>query len=330
MDAAENLKIGYVLYGTEGEERRAENIAYYHRADRLREEAERRGLASDVVYSRRSSADNSATLRILRSAWLRDRMKGARAVYAASAEACGLTSWAMRKTSVPVVYDVHTPIVGEKWMHFRMFPTARNFAVYVEACLSEAVCIKKSDLLLWCSSLQRDYYKRRGYPEERMHEVRHGVDLKKFRLGPMASAGPPLLCYAGTMVPYQGAESLVRAYKTLPGGRLRFKMIGFTAADSAIRADADAAGIETVAQIPHDRLLDELAGCDCTVIVAHADAVRYKNGAAPTKWPECLALGRPILSGDAYDTAQLIRDLGVGWVVPNSAEGLANGMRPPF
>jgi glycosyltransferase involved in cell wall biosynthesis len=79
--------------------------------------------------------------------------------------------------------------------------------------------------------------------------------------------------------------------------------------------------------VAHDAMVELLKDATATVIVAHPDAVRYKNGAAPTKWPECLALGRPILSVDAYDTAELIRELRVGWVVPNSAEGLAEGLQ---
>ncbi len=326
MSLNENGRIGYVLYGTQGEERRAENIAYYHRADRLREEAEARGFESDVVYSRRSTNDKSAIRRMLNSGWLRDRYKDFEAVYGASAEATGMAAWALRKSNVPVVYDVHTPPVGEKWMQFRMKPTLRNFVVYVEASISELACVKKSDLLLWCSSIQRDLYASRGYPGECMHEVRHGVDLDRFDIGPPSDTGPPMLCYAGTMVGYQGADRLVGAYEKVGPEKLRLKMIGFTPSDAELRRRAEAARIVTVPQVPHVRLIAELAEADCTVIVAHPDAVRYKNGAAPTKWPESLALGRPILSGAAYDTAQLVRDLGVGWVVDNTVEGMVEGM----
>ncbi|MGI8924777.1 MAG: glycosyltransferase [Fimbriimonadales bacterium] len=326
MNLKENRRIGYVLYGTEGETRRPENIAYYHRADRLRKEAEARRFESDAVYSRRSSSDTSAIRRMLKSGWLRQRYGDFRAVYGASAEATGLAAWALRKTKVPVVYDVHTPHVGEKWMQFRMKPSLRNFVVYVEASVSELTCVKKSDMLLWCSSIQRDFYARRGYPLERMREVRHGVDLERFDIGPPAASGPPLLCYAGTMVGYQGADGLVRAYERVGNAKLRMKMIGFTPSDAGLRRRADAVGIITASQTPHDKLIAELMDSDCTVIVAHPDAVKYKNGAAPTKWPESLALGRPILSGEAYDTAQLIRDLGVGWVVGNTVEGMVEGM----
>src|SRR5205814_6723906 len=120
---------------------------------------------------------------------------------------------------------------------------------------------------------------------------------------------------------------LVGAYEKVRPEKLRLKMIGFTDKDFELRKRAEAAQIECISQVPHARLLEEMKECDCTVIVAHPDAVRYKNGAAPTKWPESLALGRPIISGNAYDTAQLIRELGVGWVVDNSVEGLAEGMQ---
>ncbi|MGI8923537.1 MAG: glycosyltransferase [Fimbriimonadales bacterium] len=142
MVAEDNRKVVYVLGGTQGEERKCENVAYYHRADRLREAVERRGFESEVIYSRRSGGDNSVVMRMLRSGWVRYKFSDHRAVYAAS----------------------------------------------------------------------------------------------------------------------------------------------------------------------------------------HDDAVRYKNGATPTKLPESLALGRPILSGDAYDTAGLIRQLSVGWVVGNTADGVAEGM----
>ncbi len=319
--------IGYVLYGVEGIEPAASKIAYYHRAGKLRGYAESAGLESRVVYSKRSSGETSAIRRMLKSDWLRERLSDVRAVYGGAAEACGIAAWAMRKTKVPVLYDVHTPPVGERWMAFRMKPSPRELAVYIEACLSELVCIRKADHLLWSSLIQRDYYARRGFPNSRMHEVRHGVDLARFDIGAFVPSDAPLLVYAGTMRAYQGADRLVEAFASAGETGLRLRMIGFTDADEGLRSKASALGIETVGQMPHDRLMDSMRDAAATVIVAHPDAVRYKNGAAPTKWPECLALGRPVISGDAYDTAQLIRDLKVGWVVENSAEGLSQGMR---
>jgi glycosyltransferase involved in cell wall biosynthesis len=316
--------VGYVLSGVKGE-RAQTNVAYYHRADRLRELAEAAGFASRVIYAKREASEVSALRRMLGSDWLRDNLKDCRAVYAAGAEAAGMAAWAMRNTHVPVLYDVHTPAVGERWMALRMKPSARELAVYLESAIAEFTCIRKADHILWCSSIQEDYYGRRGFPKERMHEVRHGVDLDRFTAGPVPRHDTPLLVYAGTMRAYQGAELLIEAFEKTTG--LRLRMVGFTPEESAMREKAQALGIETHPMIPHDRLHEYLQDATATVIVAHPDAVRHKNGAAPTKWPECLALGRPLLSVDAYDTRDLIQALGVGWVVPNTAEGLAEGMR---
>lgn len=327
MSLPSDAPIGYVLYGAQGMELAKAKIAYYHRADKLRSFAEASGLASKVVYSKRSAGDRSALKRMLGSGWLTTELRGCSAVYAAAAEACGIAAWAMRKTTVPVLYDVHTPAVGERWLAFRMNRTPREFAIYLEACLSELVCIRKADHLLWCSLLQQSYYAGRGFPESRMHEVRHGVDLARFDIGPYSGDGAPLLVYAGTMRAYQGADRLVDAFAKAKDSGVRLRMIGFTADDGTLRDRAEALGIETHGMAPHDAIVDLMRDAGATIIVAHPDAVKYKNGAAPTKWPECLALGRPIISGDAYDTAELIRELGVGWVVPNSASGIAEGMR---
>jgi glycosyltransferase involved in cell wall biosynthesis len=318
--------VGYVLSGLEGG-REQTNIAYYHRADRLRELAEERGYPSLVQYAKRDTSEMSAIRRISGSAWMADLFKDALAVYAAGAEAGGMAAWALRKGAVPVLYDVHTPAVGEKWMAFKMAPSAREFAVYLEACIAEYLCVRRTDHLLWCSLIQESYYARRGFPIERMHEVRHGVDLERFDAGPVPKHEKPLLVYAGTMRAYQGADRLVEGYELARESGLRLRMVGFTPEESAMREHAERLGIETHGMVPHVEMAGLLRDATATVIVAHPDAVRYKNGAAPTKWPECLALGRPILSGDAYDTAKLIRDLGVGWVVENSATGLAQGMR---
>lgn len=318
--------VGYVLSGAEGQQAQTD-IAYYYRADRLRSLAEGSGLQSRVVFSKRSASEVSSIRRMFGSHWLRDRLLDARAVYAAGAESCAIASWALRKTKVPVLYDVHTPAVGERWMAFRMSPSPREFAVYLESCLSELVCIRRADHLLWCSLIQKSYYARRGFPLSRMHEVRHGVDLDRFDVGPLKPSERPLLVYAGTMRAYQGADRLIDAFEQAKETGLRLRMIGFTPEEEPLRIRAEKLGIETQAMIPHDSLIDHMRDAHATVIVAHPDAVRYKNGAAPTKWPESLALGRPILSGNAYDTAQLIRDLDVGWVVDNSVSGLAQGMR---
>jgi glycosyltransferase involved in cell wall biosynthesis len=259
------------------------------------------------------------------SGWMTDALKDARAVYGGAAEACGIAAWAMRKTDVPVLYDVHTPAVGERWMAFRMNRTPRELAIYMEACISELICIRKSDHLLWSSRLQAEYYARRGFPKARMTEVRHGVDLERYDVGPLQPKEKPLVVYAGTMRAYQGAELLIDAYCDMKPPGVKLRMIGFTKADETLRQRAEGVGIETHPMIAHEHLIDFMRDASATVIVAHPDAVTYKNGAAPTKWPESLALGRPVLSVDAYDTRELIAELGVGWVVSNSSAGLARG-----
>src|SRR5688500_15813836 len=122
--------VGYVLSGVQGE-RAQTNVAYYHRADRLLGLAEQHGYGSQVVYAKRNASEVSAIRRMIGSAWLRERLKDTRAVYAAAAEATAIAAWAMRKTEVPVLYDVHTPSVGERWMAYKMRPSPRELAVYL-------------------------------------------------------------------------------------------------------------------------------------------------------------------------------------------------------
>jgi glycosyltransferase involved in cell wall biosynthesis len=158
-----------------------------------------------------------------------------------------------------------------------------------------------------------------------MTEVRHGVDLERYDVGPLQPKEKPLVVYAGTMRAYQGVELLIDAYCDMKPPGVKLRMIGFTRADETLRQRAEGVGIETHPMIAHEHLIDFMRDASATVIVAHPDAVTYKNGAAPTKWPESLALGRPVLSVDAYDTRELIAELGVGWVVSNSSAGLARG-----
>ncbi|MCH8274725.1 MAG: glycosyltransferase [Armatimonadetes bacterium] len=327
MAEAADKPVGYLLGGTRGRPRDRRLTAYYHRADRLREAAERSGLRSLPAYTARSTWDRPSFMRLLRCSWVRRHFEHCRAVYGGAPDPTGLAAWALRKTDVPVLFDVHTPGIGEKWLLFRINPRPRTLRMFVEACLSELICIRHSDVLLWSSLIQKDYYTRRGFPVARMRGVRHGVDLAKFDIGPPVQPETPKLCYAGTMIVWQGADKLVEAYERVGKRLIHLKMIGFADSDAALRRRAEAAGIETVSQVSYERLPDELRDCHGTSIIAHPDAARYKNGAAPTKWPESLALGRPILSVDAYDTAQLIRELRVGWVVESSVEGLMEGMR---
>ncbi len=323
----DSQSVGYVLYGTEGEERSPANVGYYHRVDRLRAGAESAGFRSAMTYSRRNRADRSVLKRMMGSGWLRAKFAGARCVYCASADTAAMGVWAMRKTGIPVMYDIHTPPVGEKWLQFKLERSIRNFVVYVEACIAEAIAIKRADYILWSSLVQKEYYGRRGFPPERLREVRHGVDPDRFEAGPVPKDSPRLLAYAGTMVPYQGADKLVEAFQRMEPGSLRLRMIGFTEREAELRRAADSAGIEAFPQIPQTEVAAAMRDAHCTTIIAHPDNKKYKNGAAPTKWPESLALGRPVLSMDVYDTALMIPSLRVGWVVPNSVEGLVDGLQ---
>lgn len=322
-----NARIGFLAYGIEGEPREPAHVGYYHRVDRLRAEAESKGYEVHFCYTHRGKSDKSAVRRIFTSSWVREKFLGARCLYCASATAAAIGVWAMRKTSVPVLYDIHTPPVGEKWLNFKFHKSLRNFLVYLEASFAEALAIKLSDYILWSSIIQRDYYARRGFPVDRLREVRHGVDVEQFDSGPVPSYRPPLLAYAGTMVRYQGSEKLIEAFNRMPKDSLRLRMIGFTDRESEMRRFADESGIKTMPQIPQSQVADHMRDAHCTAIVAHPLNKTYKNGAAPTKWPECLALGRPILSMDVYDTALMIPELRVGWVVENTVDGLVSGMK---
>lgn len=321
-----DIRVGFLAYGIEGEPRDPAYVGYYHRVDRLRAEAESRGYDVEFSYTHRGRSDRSAIKRIFTSGWVREKFRDAKCLYCASATTAAIGVWAMRKTAVPVLYDIHTPPVGEKWLNFKFRKSLRNFLVYLETCFSEALAIKYSDYILWSSLIQRDYYSRRGFPKDRLREIRHGVDVDQFDSGPVPAERPPLLAYAGTMVRYQGAEKLIEAFSRMPKGSIRLRMIGFTDRESEMRRFADESGIETMPQIPQAQVANRMRDAHCTTIVAHPLNKKYKNGAAPTKWPECLALGRPILSMDVYDTAQMIPELRVGWVVENSVDGLVAGM----
>src|SRR5262245_13783111 len=119
-------RVGYVLSGTEGEPRSKANIGYFHRADKLRLLANQHGFGDVVAYTKRTPKDVPLIKRLAQSRWLREKFAGCNAVYGAGSDAAGLAAWAFRKTGIPVLYDVHTPSVGEKWLQFKFEKSSKR------------------------------------------------------------------------------------------------------------------------------------------------------------------------------------------------------------
>ena len=125
-----------------------------------------------------------------------------------------------------------------------------------------------------------------------------------------------VLAYAGSGRPWQNPGSIIRLYRDLHSLDPRFRFLILSHEESAFRALAAEAGLSavtTVESLPHERVPAYLSAADVGVLLR--DGSLMNRVSSPTKFPEYLACGLPvILSGVVGDANDLIRTRGVGWL----------------
>jgi glycosyltransferase involved in cell wall biosynthesis len=168
----------------------------------------------------------------------------------------------------------------------------------------------------------------RGYPDERIVVVPHGVDPRRF---PVDSGAEPVsgrVVYCGTVGMGHATGTLIEAARTLErrGTRCEFLIVG----DGAERAEVarraqDVSSVSFPGRIPREQLPALLATAEVTV--ATQRDVPLLADALSTKVLEYMAAARPVVGAVSGWTADVIESAGAGIVCPpEQPEALAQAI----
>jgi len=153
----------------------------------------------------------------------------------------------------------------------------------------------------------------------------NGVDADRFqpcdRTAARAALGlptdAPVLGYTGTLLWWQGLETLLDAFALVAAAspQARLLIAGHGEKDAALRLQAERLGIAErvlwTGAFPHDRAPALLAACDLCVVPKRPLA----SGYSPIKLYEYLACARPVIASD-LPGFEIVREREAGLLVP--------------
>jgi glycosyltransferase involved in cell wall biosynthesis len=120
-----------------------------------------------------------------------------------------------------------------------------------------------------------------------------------FRPQPGTTQVPGRVLFYGTFIPLHGIDTIIRAAKLLEGEAIEFRVIGNGQERPAVErrmAELGTANVELVDPVPLEELPVEIARATlCLGIFGTTDKA---SRVIPNKLFECLATGRPVLTGD--------------------------------
>lgn len=220
-----------------------------------------------------------------------------------------LPCWLWHK---PLVYDIDDNILPD----LERFPLLPRLEWKNRRCATAIRAISRRLVL---------YLRNEGIAAS-VHYLPHGIDLRDVPTSnparPRELEGCVLLGYAGGFQSYQGVENLIDMMGLLrtAASHVALLLIGLDEHDSAhaqIKAKiANAANIRTYPRQSPGDALRLLSMCD--VFVLPRPSVPMAETAAPTKFVEYCALGKPVLATDVGDAADWVRKSQCGRVAADN------------
>ena len=205
------------------------------------------------------------------------------------------------------LYGVHETVVEDRRLVPPQSLTARATR------WADRLCFRLADVVLIDTEEHAEYLARTvGLARRRMIVVPVGAEDDLF-LAPAdapprnAPAGLDVLFY-GTMIPLHGADAIVRAACLITDPEVRFTLVGrgqMSGEIEALARDLKSANIRFVPDVPYEALPRLIRDADvCLGIFGTTAKAQY---IVPTKLYQCMAMGRPVVTGDTPATRRLFR-----------------------
>ena len=175
----------------------------------------------------------------------------------------------------------------------------------------------------------------RGVDGDKIHVVTNGVDMSRFRPSPkdpelvrrLGLEGRFVAGYVGTHGLAHHLETLLEAAERLrrdpDGADVHLILLGDGARKQALKDEAARRGLDNVTfidSVPKEEVARYWSLLDVSII--HLRKTELFTTVIPSKLFECMGMGLPVLHGVAGESAEIVRETGVGLVFEpeNAAE----------
>lgn len=237
-----------------------------------------------------------------------------------------------RLKGVPLIFDMHGGLVEEfllnnqfdsRWKYSpRLFDYLSNRSI-------ELMDLHFANKIICVSRKMVQYlHREKGIPLEKMAYVTNGVDLDSYK--PVNSKCTQILKrqlglenkfifgYIGGFSKWQGVENFIEAAKRVDNPKLAFVIVGG-------KAESREGNLLFIPRVPRSQIANYYSICD--VVVLPRPSHPATEIAAPTKFAEYTAMGKPILTTDVGDASDLVRKYDGGIVVKdNEVDNLVDGI----
>jgi len=228
---------------------------------------------------------------------------------------------------IPLIFDMHGGLVEEFLIgNPNLTYPSKLFDLLCKKLIS-FVDLLVSNKIVCVSRKMIDYlHMKKQVPLEKMAYVTNGVHLDFFKplsgqktlMNELGIEDNFVFGYIGNLQEYQGVHKLIEAAKIVDDSKTTFVVVG---SQGKMRKG----NVVFVPKIHRSRVPNYYAVCD--VLVLPRPSHPAMEIAAPTKFAEYAAMGKPILTTNVGDASVLVKKYNCGIVVrDNSAKSLYEGI----
>ena len=232
-------------------------------------------------------------------------------------------------TKKPLIFDMHGGLVEEFLLENEFNLNPSFMSRFILEKLIDFAVLHFADKIICVSNKMIEYLRsQKDVPFEKMAYVTNGMNLEFFK--PMDNKkvkdmrnrlgleNKLVFGYIGNFQKWQGVENFIEATKRTKDKDLIFHIVG---GERRLRKN----NIIFIPKIPRAQIPDYYSACD--VLVLPRPNHPATEIAAPTKFAEYAAVGKPILTTNVGDAAKFVREYRCGIVVEdNKPENLIKGI----
>lgn len=234
-------------------------------------------------------------------------------------------------TKVPLVFDMHGDLLQELFLRYGNSVNSKLLANYLLFKTMEYANLKASNEIICVSNRMIDYlHTNKGVSLDKMDYVTNGVDLEFFsqrndkthELKQDLDLEEKLIFgYVGGFQSWQGIDNLINSILTIEDDEIAFLIVG-----GQEKHDNTAKNnLFFIPTIKRHEVPDYYSLCD--VLMLPRPSHLATEMAAPTKFAEYTSMGKPVLTSNVGDAADLVNKYNSGIVVENnSVDNMVNGI----
>ncbi len=228
---------------------------------------------------------------------------------------------------IPLVFDMHGDLKQELLLEKRSALNPYFLAEYLQFKIMEFTNLLGCDEIVCVSRKMMDYlHQKKGIPLEKMCYATNGVDLEFFKpkndrsnlKEKLGLEDKFTVGYVGGTQAWQGLDNLLRAAKSIEDNELTFIFVGG-------KPEVNVKNFIFIPEIDRSQVPDYYSICNILVLPRPYHIAT--EIAAPTKFAEYTAMGKPVLTTNTGDAAELVQKYNCGIVVEdNQVKNLVKGI----